>query len=304
VKVLVTGGRGLLGSAITEQKSHEIVSISRDDVDLLDFGATVSLFAEEKPDAVIHAAALVGGIGGNLMKSGEYFSGNTTVNLNVLEAARVAGVSNLVSFMSTCVFPDKANYPLTVDQLHLGPPHPSNFGYAYSKRMLDIQTRAYNQQWGLNYKVLVPANMYGPHDNFHLAEGHVIPALIHRTHLAKENSQDLEVWGSGKPLREFIYSRDVARIALLALNESLPEPLIISNGIETSIRELVNLIVDLMDFRGEVVWNESQPDGQYRKPSDTSKLDERFSELDFTPLPAGLADTVNWFLETYPRVRK
>jgi len=304
VKVLVTGGRGLLGSAITEQKSHEIVSISRDDVDLLDFGATVSLFAEEKPDAVIHAAALVGGIGGNLMKSGEYFSGNTTVNLNVLEAARVAGVSNLVSFMSTCVFPDKANYPLTVDQLHLGPPHPSNFGYAYSKRMLDIQTRAYNQQWGLNYKVLVPANIYGPHDNFHLAEGHVIPALIHRTYLAMKSGEDLKVWGSGKPLREFIYSKDVAKIALLSLEEDLLEPLIVSSGRETSIRELANRILELMDFQGEITWQENMPDGQYRKPSDSSELWERFPEFQFTPILTGLAETVSWFLETYPRVRK
>jgi GDP-L-fucose synthase len=303
LKIVVTGAAGLLGSALRARQSHEIVPIIREELDLMDFDQVLERFQKEAPAGVIHAAALVGGIGGNLMRSGEYFFGNSQINLNVLEAARQVGISNLISFMSTCVFPDDATYPLTVDQLHQGPPHSSHFGYAYSKRMLEVQTKAYNQQWGTNYKVLIPANMYGPNDNFSLIEGHVVPALIHRTLLALENNSALSVWGSGKPLREFIYSDDVATIALSAMNKDLPRPLIVSNGLETSIRELVETIVDLMNFDGEIVWDTEKPDGQLRKPPDTSEMMTAFPGLHFTTLRQGLAQTIDWFLENFPNVR-
>lgn len=302
--ILVTGAGGLLGSALVADKADEIVPVLRENLDLTDFDAVVETFRKEAPSGVIHAAALVGGIGGNMVRSGEYFFGNSQINLNVLEAARRTGINNLISFMSTCVFPDHATYPLTVEQLHSGPPHSSNFGYAYSKRMLEVQTKAYNQQWGTNFKVLIPANMYGPGDNFSLIEGHVVPALIHRTFLAREFGLDLEVWGSGAPLREFIYSGDVADIALRALKTNLESPLIVSNGLETSIRALVEIIADLMGFTGKIAWNADKPDGQLRKPSDISELMSLYPDVQFTPLREGLSHTIDWFLDRYPNVRK
>ena len=303
MKVLVTGANGLLGSALKSDQDHEMVFLTRDDVNLSSFDDVYEVFSSIAPHAVVHAAALVGGIGGNLMRSGEYFFGNTIINLNVLEAARRSGVTNLISFMSTCVFPDSATYPLTVDQLHHGPPHPSNFGYAYAKRMLETQTRAYNQQWGTKFKVLVPANMYGPHDNFDLDEGHVIPALIHKTFLAKEAEIPLEVWGSGTPLREFVYSRDVAKVTAASLRLDLTDPLIVTNSKEVSIRDLVGSIARLMNFQGPIIWDESKPDGQHRKPSDSAAMRGYFPQLHFTELEDGLKETIDWFLQNYPDVR-
>ena len=304
MKILLTGPEGLLGSAIVRANTeHEIVSCPHGELDLTGFEDVLAAFQRVKPDAVIHTAALVGGIGGNLMKSGGYFHGNTQINLNVLEAARRTEVRNVLAFMSTCIFPDRARYPLTIDQLHMGPPHPSNYGYAYSKRMLDIQARAYNEQWGTNFKVLVPANMYGPNDNFNLTEGHVIPALVHRAYQARSNGTDFVAWGSGKPLREFIYAGDVARVCLELIDKELKEPLIVSNGRETSIENLVGLILDSIGFAGRLEWDREKPDGQFRKPSDVSPLRTLLPGFRFTDLEAGIEETVNWFEQHYPKVR-
>lgn len=304
MKILLTGSEGLLGSAILRANmEHEIVPCPHGELDLTGFEDVLAAFQRVKPDAVIHTAALVGGIGGNLMKSGGYFHGNTQINLNVLEAARRTGVRNVLAFMSTCIFPDQARYPLTIDQLHMGPPHPSNYGYAYSKRMLDIQARAYNEQWGTNFKILVPANMYGPNDNFNLTEGHVIPALVHRAYQARLKGTDFVAWGSGKPLREFIYAGDVARVCLELIDKELDEPLIVSNGRETSIEHLVGLILDSIGFAGRLIWDRDKPDGQLRKPSDVTPLGALFPGFRFTDLETGIQQTVDWFEQHYPNVR-
>lgn len=304
MRILVTGGGGLLGSSLAASETDSTVLIARrEDADLRDFAQVESLLERLQPDAIIHAAALVGGIGGNLMKSGEYFFENTQINLNVLEAARRFGITNLVTFMSTCVFPNQSVFPLTVDQLHAGPPHESNFGYAYSKRMLEVQARGYNHQWGTAYKLLVPSNMYGAHDNFNLLEGHVIPALIHKTYRAREFGEPLEIWGSGTAQREFVFAPDVARVALAALKIDLNEPLIVSPGEEVSIRELVELVTAALDYHGEIRFDASKPDGQLRKPSDIGPFRQSFEDFQFTPLVEGLAETVSWFVQKYPEVR-
>lgn len=305
MRILVTGGSGLLGSSLAQCETDSTVLIARrEDADLRDFSQVESLLRRQQPDAVIHAAALVGGIGGNLMKSGEYFFENTQINLNVLEASRQAGITNLVAFMSTCVFPNQATFPLTIEQLHAGPPHESNFGYAYSKRMLEVQMRAYNHQWGTTYKLLVPANMYGTHDNFNLLEGHVIPALIHKTFRARESGGPLEIWGSGKAQREFVFAPDVARIALDALKIEIREPLIVSTGQEVTISELVHLVTNTLDYHGEIRFDISKPDGQLRKPSHIEPFRKSFKDFEFTPLPDGLKKTVDWFLHNYPNIRQ
>ncbi len=302
---LVTGSNGLVGSALRKLITEDVYFASREDADLTNFSETEELFERVKPDKVIHLAALVGGIGGNLMHSGEYFRNNLQININTLEVARKVGVKKLVSFMSTCVFPNDGPYPLTPSSLHLGQPHPSNFGYAYAKRMLEVQSRAYRAQWGLDYVVAIPTNIFGPNDNFNLIEGHVVPALIHKTYLAKESKSDLTVWGSGKPLREFIYSADVAALTLWMLeNYSEPEPLILTTGQEIAISELVRTVTSEMDFQGNVIFDQTKPDGQFRKPSSNSVLLEKISDFQFTSLSTGIKQTVEWFQGNYPKVRK
>ena len=303
-KTIITGANGLVGYAIRQMNLPNTTYLARKDVDLTDFTPTKNRFVELAPENVIHLAAQVGGIGGNLIHSGEYFRNNILINTNVLESARIAGSKKLISFMSTCVFPDKCTYPLNEKDLHNGPPHPSNFGYAYAKRMLEVQSSAYRKEWNCNYIVAIPTNIYGPNDNFSLTEGHVVPALIHRTYLAKKNGTNLSVWGSGKPLREFVYSDDIARLTLWAIeNYSDDTPIILTSGIEVSIRELTEVVAKKMKFKGRLVFDSSKPDGQYRKPSDTTKLKKCLPDFEWTPLEEGIERTVDWFLSNYPNVR-
>ena len=303
-KTLVTGANGLVGYAIRQLNNHNMLYLSREDVDLTDFNATRTSFDELSPKNVIHLAAQVGGIGGNLIHSGEYFRNNIQINTNVLESARIVGSQKLISFMSTCVFPDKCTYPLNERDLHNGPPHPSNFAYAYAKRMLEVQSSAYRKEWNCNYIVAIPTNIYGPNDNFSLTEGHVVPALIHKTYLAKMNGSSLNVWGSGEPLREFVYSEDIARLALWAIdNYSEDVPIILTSGIEVTIRELVEVVAKKMDFKGKLIFDATKPDGQYRKPSDGSKLKSYLPNFKWTPLEEGIGRTVDWFLKNYPNLK-
>lgn len=299
-KVLITGGYGMVGSAMESQ-----IKLSRETCDLTNSNQTEQLFKLIKPDGIIHCAGKVGGIGGNSNYKGEYFYDNLMINTNVIEAARKAGVKNLVAFLSTCVFPDKVKYPLTVDQIQLGEPHESNYPYAYAKRMADVQIRAYREQYGINYTSIIPSNIYGPNDNFNLDHGHVMPMLIHKLYLAKKYKTDFPVWGSGKPLREFIYSKDIAKIAEWALfNYEGTDPLIISGDEEISIKDLVGLLVDEFKFKGKVIFDKTKPDGQLRKPSDNSKIKELMPDFEYTPFEQGIKETVNWFIENYDEARK
>ena len=299
VDTLVTGGSGLVGTQINADSK---VGSSWD---LRDPKTSDTLIKEHNPINVIHCAGKVGGLGGNMSKKGEFFYDNIMINTNLIESCRKYGVKNLAIFLSTCVFPDNAKYPLTTEQIHNGEPHHSNYPYAYAKRMADVQLRAYREQYGLEYISLIPTNIYGPGDNFNLADGHVIPSLIHKCYLAKKNNTDFEVWGSGKPLREFIYSEDVGKIAEWAVkNYKGEEPLIISTSQEISIKELVYLIVDIFDFDGYAKWLGDKPDGQFRKPSDNSLLISLLPEFKFTPIREGLFKTIKWFKENYKEVRK
>jgi GDP-L-fucose synthase len=300
MKTLVTGGYGMVGSAMESQ-----IKLSRDICDLTNPKQTEALFRTIRPDGVIHCAGKVGGIGGNSNYKGEYFYDNLMINTNVIEASRKAGVKNLVAFLSTCVFPDNVNYPLTVDQVHSGEPHESNYPYAYAKRMADVQIRAYREQYDINYTSIIPSNIYGPNDNFNLDHGHVMPMLIHKLYLAKKNKTDFTVWGSGEPLREFIYSKDIAKIAEWALyNYEGTDPLIISGDEEVSIKDLVGMLVDEFKFKDKVIFDETKPDGQYRKPSDNSKIKELLPDFEYTPFEQGIKETVNWFKENYENARK
>lgn len=300
-RILVTGGNGLVGSQfIGEQYAY----FSSKDCDLRNTTQTENLFKDDW-DAIIHCAAKVGGLGGNMNFKGEFFYDNIMINTNVIESARKFGVKTLVVFLSTCVFPDNVEYPLTEKKIHLGPPHTSNDAYAYAKRMADVQIRAYREQYGLNYKSVIPTNIYGPHDNFDIENGHVLPSLIHKCYIAKETKTPLTIWGSGKPLREFIFSRDVAKLTEWVLyNYNEDEPIILSTSEEIPIKEVVEMIVELMDFKGKIIWDKDKPDGQFRKPSDNSKIKHYLPDFKFTSLYTGLAETISYFLNNYETVRK
>ena len=300
MKTVITGGYGMVGSAMESQ-----IKLSRDICDLTNTKQTEALFKTIKPEGVIHCAGKVGGIGGNSNFKGEYFYDNLMINTNVIEASRKAGVKRLVAFLSTCVFPDNVSYPLTIDQVHQGEPHSSNYPYAYAKRMADVQIRAYREQYGLNYTSIIPSNIYGPNDNFNLDHGHVMPMLIHKLYLAKKNKTDFTVWGSGKPLREFVYSKDIAKISEWALqNYEGTDPLIISGDEEVSIKDLVELLVDEFKFKGKVVFDETKPDGQFKKPSDNTTIKELLPDFKYTSFEDGIKETVNWFKENYENARK
>ena len=302
MKTIITGGTGLVGSVINIDNS---VKLSSKDVDLKNWEKTLELFKSLNPKHVIHCAARVGGIGGNMNYKGEFFYDNIMINTNVIEASRRVGVEKVVSFLSTCVFPDDVEYPLTESKIHLGEPHSSNYPYAYAKRMADIQSRAYKEQYDVDYVSVIPTNIYGPNDNFNLEQGHVMPMLIHKCYLAQKNNEDFKVWGTGKPLREFIYSKDVGELTTWALkNYDEPEPIILSTSQEISIKDLVDLIVSGFNYKGKVIFDTDKPDGQYRKPSDNSKLKKYLPNFEFTPVEVGVQKTIEWFIENYEGARK
>jgi len=299
--ILVTGGNGLVGSEFLGDRYFKPLSKIYD----LRKTEDTNRLMLKKFDGIIHCAAKVGGVGGNMNHKGEFFYDNIMMNTNVIEGARMSGVKNLVAFLSTCVFPDKVEYPLTESKIHLGPPHFSNDAYAYAKRMSDVQIRAYKEQYDLNYKSVIPTNIYGPNDNYDIVNGHVIPSLIHKCYLARENKTPLTIWGSGKPMREFIFSRDVAKLTKWVLdNYNENEPIILSTSEEISIKDVTNIIVELMDFRGKIIFDSSKPDGQFRKPSDNSKIKNYLPNFKFTPLHDGLKETIEYFEKNYTIIRK
>lgn len=301
-KILITGGYGLVGS---EFENPKYIPLSSSEADLRIKSEVDNVLEKNNFDGIIHCAAKVGGVGGNMSYKGDFFYDNIMINTNVIESARTHNIKNLVAFLSTCVFPNDVEYPLTEKKIHLGPPHSSNDAYAYAKRMADIQIRAYREQYGLNYKSIIPTNIYGPNDNYNVNNGHVIPSLIHKCYLARENKTPFTIWGDGTPLREFIYSKDVAKLTEWVLeNYNEEEPIILSTSEEIPIKNIVDIIVELMNFRGEVVFDKTKPNGQFRKPSDNSKIKGYLPDFQFTPIYDGLKETIDFFEKNYNNVRK
>lgn len=299
-RIIVTGAKGLVGRCFDSPRFFKSTSTN-----LLDRDATRTFLQSSKADGVIHTAAKVGGVKGNMSFPADFTYQNLMMNTTLIEEARLAGIRKLISFASTCVFPDKANYPLTPDQIHLGPPHNSNYGYAYAKRMADVQIQAYREQYGVNYFSVIPCNIYGPGDNYDIENGHVIPSLIHKFYLAQEKGEDVTIWGSGNPLREFIFSKDVAKLTeLLYDNYNDSSPVILSTGTEIAIKDVVSIIADCFNFKGNIKFDTDKPEGQFRKPSDNSVIKGMFPDFKFTGIEEGLKESVEWFLINYPNVRK
>ena len=298
-RTLVTGGHGLVGSTIEADFRP-----TSEELDLMNFENIVTYLTENSINSIIHCAAKVGGIGANINSPGKFFYQNIMMNTNLLEAARLCGVKKVVSFMSTCVFPSSASYPLTPEQINNGEPHISNYPYAYAKRMIDVMGRAYKKQYGCNFVTVIPCNAYGPRDNYNLESSHVIPAIIHKCYIAKQKGTDLHLWGSGLAYREFIYSKDLGYLANWALeNYNNIEPLILSVDEEVNMNQVAIEICKQMGFTGKIIYN-NKMEGQIRKPSDNSVLRERLPLFRFTTLSKGLEETIGWFISNYDQCRK
>jgi len=307
-RILVTGGNGLVGSAIKQVSSNypeiEFLFTTHTQIDLTNERDTKKLFEKLKPDYVIHTAAFVGGIGRNLASpAGQYYQ-NILMNSFVTHYAYLNNIKRLVSFSSVCAFPENLEI-MSENKLHDGAPHQSYFSYAYSKRLVDVQNQAYNKEYGTNYCTLIPGNIYGPRDNYNLDYGHVIPSLIHKCYLAKLNQVPFKVWGDGSVYREFIYSEDIAKIAidLVLKNGIIPTCIIASGEKETQIKEVVNMICNAFDYHN-VRWEKDKPMGQLRRPTDKDIFKNIFSKFNFTSFENGIRETVGWFNQNYPNIRK
>lgn len=314
--VLVTGGTGLVGRAIEDvvlaRNSRTPSNVQwhfagSTDADLRDLAQAKALFAHVQPTHVVHLAALVGGLFKNMSRKVDFFRENMQINDVVLHCCHAFNVQKLVSCLSTCVFPDKTSYPIDESMLHNGRPHTSNEGYAMAKRMIDTMNRCYADQYGCKFTSVVPTNVYGPHDNFNIDDGHVIPGLIHKCFLAKQNNTPFTIWGSGAPLRQFIFSRDLAELILWVLDAyDSVEPIILSVGEEdeVSIRDVALEIARAMDFKGEIQFDTTKSDGQFKKTASNTKLRQYLPDFQFTPTCDGLQETVQWFESNYESARK
>lgn len=293
--------------ANSEFQEDKWIFASSKDADLRDKESTRALFAKHRPTHVIHLAALVGGLFKNIKYKVEFFRENILINDNVLECSREFGVTKLISCLSTCIFPDKTTYPIDESMIHNGPPHTSNEGYAYAKRLIDVMNRCYKEEYGCNYTSIIPTNVFGPHDNYNIDDGHVIPGLIHKTYLAKKNGTDLTIWGSGRPLRQFIYSRDLAKLTLWVMrNYDSSDPIILSVGEEdeVSIEHVARQIARAMNFEGNIVFDTSKSDGQFKKTASNQKLKSLYPDFQFTPIEEAIQASCTWFMDNYEIARK
>ena len=309
IKILITGGTGLVGQGIQSIKylyNYSFLFIGSKDCDLTNLIETQKLFEKERPDYVIHLAACVGGLFKNIKYKVDMYEKNILINHNVLKCCHDYKVKKVVSCLSTCIFPDETTYPINEAMLHNGPPHDSNDAYAYAKRMLEIQSRAYQEQYNDNFICVIPTNIYGAYDNFSLDEGHVIPALIHKCYNAKKNKEKFVVCGSGKPLRQFIYSIDLARLimwSLLEYDEKEPIILSVEEKDEVSIKQIATEIAKQFNYEFMMEFDDSYSDGQFKKTADNSKL-MSLKQYSFTKIEEGIKRTVEWFIKNYNECRK
>lgn len=302
MRILVTGGTGLVGTAIQKisknYPEHTFTFVSSKDYDLRQFSQTRLMFFKNDPEFIIHLAANVGGLYKNMEKKVEIFEDNLAINFNIVKCCGEMRIKNLIACLSTCIFPDKVSYPIDETMLHQGEPHSSNEGYAYTKRMLEIHIRKYREQFGYNYMCITPCNIYGPNDNFDLNDSHVIPGLINQCFLAKKNKNDFVIKGDGTPLRQFIYSEDLAEIILnLVRKKDLNiSNLIIAPEEEISIKDLAKIIKESYNFQKEIKYDDSFSNGQFKKTVSNCKLRTIFPDYKFTSIQYGIRETISWFV--------
>jgi len=297
-RVLVTGGGGFLGSHLVERlerDGHDVFAARRHDYDLTREEDAAALFEEAQPELVFHLAAEVGGIGANRANPGRYWYANTVMGAHVLEQARRARVEKLVLAGTVCAYPKFAPIPFSENDLWDGYPEETNAPYGIAKKSILVGAQGYRDQYGLNAIFLFPANLYGPRDKFHPTNAHVIADLIRKM---EAGADEVVLWGDGSPTREFLYVEDcVEGFVLAAARYDGPEPVNLGAGKEISIRDLAELVADIVGFRGRITWDTSMPNGQPRRSIDASRARELFGFEARTPLRDGLERTIAWYRE-------
>ncbi len=302
-RITVTGGKGFLGShlleKIKERGCKDIMIADLPEYDLRNKEDILKMYDEQKPDIVIHLAAVVGGIGANRENPGKFFYDNAIMGIQLIEYARQKRLEKFVCLGTICAYPKITPVPFKEEDLWKGYPEETNAPYGLAKKILLVQLQSYRQQYDFNGIYILPVNLYGPGDNFEVKSSHVIPALIKKcVDAKKEGKNHITVWGTGKASREFLYVEDAAEGILLATefyNESLPVNL--GAGFEITIKDLVNLIAELTGFSGEIKWDTSKPDGQPRRMLDTSKAKKKFNFKAETDFREGLKKTISWYEE-------
>jgi GDP-L-fucose synthase len=298
VNVLVTGGGGFLGSHIVDRlraAGHDPFVARQAEYDLTSWDDTSRLFADARPALVFHLAAEVGGIGANRANPGRYWFANLIMGAHVLEQSRLHGVAKLVVAGTVCSYPKFTPVPFHEEDLWNGYPEETNAPYGVAKKAVLVGAQSYREQYGLQTAYLLPANLYGPRDNFDLETSHVIPALIRKM---IEGEAEVVLWGDGSPTREFLYVDDAAEAFVTAAERyDAPEPVNIGTGSEISIRELAGTIAELTGFNGKIVWDTSMPNGQPRRSLDASKATDAFGFTASTELREGLEQTIAWYRE-------
>jgi GDP-L-fucose synthase len=301
MRALVTGGGGFLGSRLVERleaDGHDVFVARRRDYDLTSMEAAARLFDEARPDLVFHLAAEVGGIGANRANPGRYWFANLMMGAHVLEQARLHEPQKLVVAGTVCSYPKFTAVPFNEDELWNGFPEETNAPYGVAKKAILVGAQAYREQYGVRTAYLLPANLYGPGDNFDLETSHVIPALIRKM---VDSKGEVVLWGDGSPSREFLYVDDcVDGLVLAAERYDDAQPVNLGTGVETTIRELAETIAVLTGFEGEIVWDASMPNGQPRRSLDASRAAELFGFRARTPLREGLERTIAWYRTQAP----
>lgn len=309
-RILVTGGGGFLGQHVLEVLAERgytrVAAPRRAEYDLTQADHVVACLRDVKPDMIVHLAAVVGGIGANRDRPGEFFYQNLIMGAQLMEQARLARVAKFVAVGTICAYPKFAPVPFREEDLWSGYPEETNAPYGLAKKMLLVQAQAYRQQFGFNAIYLLPVNLYGRGDNFDPKSSHVIPALIRKCLEAVQNGDDsIDVWGTGNATREFLYVRDCAEGIVAALERyEEPDPVNLGSGMEISIRDLVSLIAELTGFNGELRFDATKPDGQPRRQLDTSRARERFGWQARTEFRAGLRATIDWYTSEQLRARR
>jgi len=300
-RVCVTGGAGFLGSFILEklaERGVEDVFVPKIEYyDLTSPEDIDRMLADAKPDVIIHLAALAGGIGANLARPAEFFYKNLMMGVPLMHKAYEQGVDKFVAIGTICAYPKFTPIPFKEENLWEGYPEETNAPYGLAKKMLLVQAQAYREQYGFNAIYLLPVNLYGPRDNFNLETSHVIPALIRKCVEAKERGDaQIEAWGTGAPTREFLYAGDAAEGILLAAEKyESSEPVNLGSAMEISIKDLLELIVKLTGFGGEIVWDADKPDGQPRRALDVQRAKNSFGFEAQMSFEQGLKNTIEWY---------
>jgi GDP-L-fucose synthase len=300
-KIIITGGAGFMGSFVVEQLAAlgytNVLPLRKKDFDLTHEAEVDRLYQSLKPAVVLHLAAEVGGIGANRDNPGRFFFANLAMGLHLIEGARKFGLKKFVQTGTICAYPKFTPVPFRESELWNGFPEETNAPYGVAKKSLLIMCQAYRQQYGLNAIYLLPVNLYGPRDNFHLHSSHVIPALIRKCVEARHRGDtQLTAWGTGSPSREFLFVKDCAQGVVAAMEKyDSPEPMNLGSGREITIKDLTELIARLSKFSGKIVWDPTKPDGQPRRCLDVSRAQQEIGFTARTSLEDGLSETIEWF---------